>query len=60
MNEKQLKEFFTAIGTLVEMSLLFYRSTMAAKATPEEAMRITQAFIAATLNGGKNENKEGA
>ena len=60
MNENQLKEFFTAIGTLAEMSLLFYRSTMTAKATPEEAMRITQAFIAATLNGGKNENKEGA
>ncbi len=59
MDEKQLKEFFTAIGTLAEMSLLFYRSTMAAKATPEEAMRITQAFIAATINGGKNENKEG-
>lgn len=60
MDEKQLKEFFTAIGTLAEMSLLFYRSTIAAKATPEEAMRITQAFIAATLNRGKNENKEGA
>lgn len=25
MDEKQLKEFFTAIGTLAEMSLLFYR-----------------------------------
>lgn len=40
MNEKQLKEFFTAIGTLAEMALLFYRSSIAAKATPEEAFRI--------------------
>ena len=58
MNKQQLKEFFTAIGTLAEISLLFYRSVISAKATPEEAMRITQAFIAATLNGGNNENKE--
>lgn len=61
MNEKQLKEFFTAIGALAEMALLFYRSSIAAKATPEEAFRITQAFIAAALSGGgKSENKEGA
>lgn len=60
MDERQLKEFFTAIGTLAEMSLLFYRSSVAAKATPEEAMRITQAFIAVALNGGKSDNKEGA
>ena len=45
---------------MAEMSLLFYRSSVAAKATPEEAMRITQAFIAAALNGGKSDNKEGA
>lgn len=59
MNEEQLKEFFTAIGTLAETSLIFYRSAVISNATPEEAMRITQAFIAATLNGGKNEKKEG-
>lgn len=60
MDEQRLKEFFTAIGTLAEMALLFYRSSIAAKATPEEAFRITQAFIAALSGGGKNENKEGA
>lgn len=35
MDEQRLKEFFTAIGTLAEMALLFYRSSIAAKATPE-------------------------
>jgi hypothetical protein len=61
MDEQRLKEFFTAIGTLAEMALLFYRSSIAAKATPEEAFRITQAFIAVALSGGsKSENKEGA
>lgn len=59
MDEQRLKEFFTAIGTLAEMALLFYRSSIAAKATPEEAFRITQAFIAAALSGGKQEREQG-
>lgn len=47
MNKKQLQEFISAIGSIAKTALLFYRSTLAAKATPEEAMRLTQAFIAA-------------
>ena len=47
MDKKQLQEFISAIGSIAETALLFYRSTLAAKATPEEAMRLTQAFIAA-------------
>lgn len=54
MDEKQLREFINAVGLIAETTLLFYRSTLAAKATPEEAMRLTQAFIAATLYGNKN------
>ena len=37
MDEKQLQEFISAIGTMAETTLLFYRSTLAARATPEEA-----------------------
>lgn len=54
MDEKQLQEFISAIGTMAETTLLFYRSTLAARATPEEAMRLTQAFLAALLYGHKN------
>ena len=57
MDQKQLKEFVNAVGTLAETALLFYRSTIAAQATPEEAMRLTQAFIAASLYGNKNGNQ---
>lgn len=57
MDQNQLKEFIKAVGTLAETALLFYRSTIAAQATPEEAMRLTQAFIAASLYGNKNGNQ---
>ena len=54
MDKKQLQKFIGAIGSIAETALLFYRSTLAAKATPEEAMRLTQAFIAAIIYGNKN------
>ena len=54
MDKKQLQEFNSANGSIAETALLFYRSTLAAKATPEEAMRLTQAFIAAIFYGNKN------
>lgn len=60
MDEKQLREFINAVGLIAETTLLFYRSTLAAKATPEEAMRLTQAFIAATLYGNKNGKQGGS
>ena len=55
MDKKQLQEFISAIGSIAETALLFYRSTLAAKATPEEAMRLTQAFIAAIFYGNTPE-----
>ena len=53
MDKQQLQEFINGIGMIAETALLFYRSTLSAKATQEEAMRLTQAFIAATLYGNK-------
>lgn len=58
MDQKPLKDFINAIGTVAEMALLFYRSTLDAKATPEEAMRLTQAFLAAALYGNRSNNPE--
>lgn len=57
MDKKQLKEFMTAIGTIAETALVFYRSTLEAGGTQDEAMRLTQALIAAAIfSGGKKEN----
>lgn len=58
MDKNQLKEFINAIGMISETALLFYRSVLEAHATQEEAMRLTQAFIAAILYGNKNNNSE--
>lgn len=58
LDKSQLQEFINAIGMIAETALLFYRSTIEAKATPEESMRLTQAFIAATLYGNKNNGSE--
>lgn len=58
MDKSQLQEFVNAIGMISETALLFYRSALEAKATQEEAMRLTQAFIAATLYGNRNKNPD--
>ncbi len=52
MDKNQLKEFMNAIGMIGETTLIFYRSIIEAGGTQEEAMRLTQALIAATLFGG--------
>lgn len=53
----QFPLLINALGMIAETALVFYRSVLAAKATPEEAIRLTQAFIAATLYGNnKNDN----
>ena len=58
MGKQQPEEFINGIGMIAEPTLLFYRSTLSAKATQEEAMRLTQAFIAATLYGNKGGSSE--
>lgn len=55
------KEFMTAVGAIAEMTLMFYRAAINAGATTEEAMRLLQAFIIASLfRGGCNEKKNDA
>lgn len=56
MNE-QMKELVNAIGVIAETSLLYHRTVMAAGATPEEAVRLTQAYIAAFMFGGTGQKK---
>lgn len=58
MNKEQLKEFINALGTIAEMTLIFYRDVIKAGGTQEEAMRVTQAFISASIFGGKKGAEE--
>lgn len=49
-----MHEFLKAIGILAEASLNFYRNLIDARATPEEATTLTQAFIAANIFGQRD------
>ena len=57
MNRKeQIEQLRNAMGITAEMALMFYRDALGAEATPEEAMKLVQAYIGAVLF---NQNKKG-
>lgn len=63
MDKKQMQDFVDAMGLIAETSLLFFRNLIKAGANVEEASRLTQAFLGATMFGGNTgskppENKE--
>ena len=53
--EKHLEQLRSALGMTAEMALIFYRAAIGAGATPEEAMKLIQAYIGAVLF---NQNKK--
>ena len=53
--EKHLEQLRNALGMTAEMALIFYRAAIGAGATPEEAMKLIQAYIGAVLF---NQNKK--
>lgn len=55
---EKFKKFVTGLGTIAEMSLIFYRAARKAGATPEEAQRLTQAYISAITFGGSSKGGE--
>ena len=55
--DKKTEGIRNAIGVTAEMSLLFYRATIGAGATPAEALKLTQAYIAAMNYGGNQQQK---
>lgn len=59
MDKKKVDEFITAIGAIAETTLIFYRNALQAGATEEEALRLTQAFVAAFTLGNKNSQENG-
>lgn len=59
MDKNQLKEFMNAIGAVAETTLIFYRSIINAGGTQEEATRLTQALISATIFGSKTDQENG-
>ena len=54
--KKKMEQLRNAMGITAEMELMFYRAALGAEATPEEAMKLVQAYIGAVLF---NQNKKG-
>ena len=48
-----------AIGARAEMSLIFFRAALDVGATMEEALKLTQAYLAATIHGNNKEPQQG-
>ena len=60
MDTKERVEALTsAIGATAEMALLFYRATIQVGATMEEALKLTQAYLAAMIHGNNKEPQQG-
>lgn len=57
--KEQVEMLKGAIGATAEMALIFYRATIASGATMEEALKITQAYLAAMIHGNNKDPQQG-
>lgn len=46
-----MEDAIKSVGVTAEMGLIFFRATLGAGATMEEAMRMTQVYLSAILFG---------
>ena len=51
--EKKTAELGESVGVLAEMSLMYLRAAIGAGATIDEALKLTQAYIAAMIFGAR-------
>lgn len=58
MNKKEIEEIRQGVGTMAEMALIFFRASLGAGATIEEAAKTTQAYLAAIMFGKQSEQPE--
>lgn len=58
MNNDAVRELLNAVGALAEISLNFYRATLNAGATNEEALVLLWSFVSTLINGNKEESDE--
>lgn len=57
MDKNQMHEFINAMGVIAETTLLFYRNLIEAGAKVDEASKLTEIFIRATMLGGNSGSK---
>lgn len=60
MSQKEQVEMMKqAIGAMAEMSLLFFRAAIGVGETMEEALKLTQAYLAAMIHGNNKDPQQG-
>ena len=53
--KEQVQALKNQIGAVAEMALIFYRAAIGVGATMEEALKLTQAYLAAMIHGNNKE-----
>lgn len=56
--KERVEALQNAIGATAEMALLFYRATIQVGATMEEALKLTQAYLAAMIHGNNKDPQQ--
>jgi len=56
--KEQVEQMKNSIGAVAEMALIFYRAELSAGATMEEALKLTQAYLAAMIHGNNKDPQQ--
>lgn len=57
-DKEEVERMIQGVGATAEMSLIFYRAAIEAEATPAEAIKLTQAYLAAILFGNQQNQQK--
>lgn len=57
--KEQIEAMKNSIGAVAEMALIFYRAAIGVGATMEEALKLTQAYLAAMIHGNNKDPQQG-
>lgn len=56
--KEQVQALKNQIGAVAEMALLFFRAAIGSGATMEEALKLTQAYLAAMIHGNNKDPQQ--
>lgn len=57
-DKEEVERMIQGVGATAEMSLIFYRAAIEAEATPAEAIKLTQVYLAALLFGNQQNQQK--
>lgn len=57
-DKEEVERMIQGVGATAEMSLIFYRAAIEAEVTPAEAIKLTQAYLAALLFGNQQNQQK--